>query len=633
MATVLKPAVNNPGHYREYEFAQNLALFEDPGLCLWFQLDSVPGIKDIDALLYHESLGVFVVEVKGVHLGDIQSISFDECVILDREERTNPNLKARNAAIKLREFLSPRVKGQLGGPTPIAAWPLIERRQWDQHWDNPEFTGDYSRRMIFKEDISAGVQVLTFRLQQIKSRPLTSVYRGAFQHSSELLKDIDKAIGAKAVPKPAPSDLDRLAAIERKIAKEAQDEAPPGAGMRLLYRGAPGTGKTFRLLAIGAAHAVARQSVLFVCYNKVLATDIRRLLSFSKSINEPDITFDVYDVYDMLRSHAVSYDIGDHTHDDWAALVVDDLRGRLSTRYDTILIDEAQDLPGWAFDFLDMQTKPSSTVCVGYGAGQELYDVESARESERDHAKIGKDWLVTFASTATKPTLNRNFRNTEPIFKLAQTFYESFGREHDVILQTLARFKAKKSSQQLALPICERKVGSLPQLRRIDESYARAHLEAKFYSVYEDERREAHIATYRDLIKNERAQLTAGQRPIDILILVPGSPYIEWARAALEELPYVDYTDAARRRDVAMAEAMRLCTFHSSRGIEAHKVIVLGIEELVPLAKRAESTPNNLGYIVLSRATIDLTIARPVPKESPVFTFLEDVLTQIQRSS
>jgi hypothetical protein len=402
VATVLKPAVDKPGHYREYEFAQNLALFDDPGLYLWFQLEGVPGVKDIDALLYHEALGVFVVEVKGVHLGDIESISFEECPIVNREERTNPNLKARNACLKLREFLSPRVKGQLGGPTPIAAWPLIERRQWDQYWDNPEFTGDYYRRMIFKEDISAGLQALTFRLQQIKNRPLTSVYRGAFRHSSELLTEIDKAIGAKARPKPAPSDLDRLAAIERRIAKEARDDAPVGEGMRLLYRGAPGTGKTFRLLAIGAAHAVAKQRVLYVCYNKVLAADIRRLLSFSKAINAPDVTFDVYDVYDMLRSHAAGYDIGDHTHDDWAALVVDDLRGRLSTRYDTILVDEAQDLPGWAFDFLDMQTKPSSTVCVGHGAGQSLYDVDDTRESERDHAKLGKEWLIKFSTDAKK---------------------------------------------------------------------------------------------------------------------------------------------------------------------------------------------------------------------------------------
>ncbi len=631
MSHVHKAAINSDGHFREFELAGQLAALDDPELHLWFQLDCVPGVKDIDILAYHEAVGIFVIEVKGVRLNDIEYITYDECVIRNRDERINPNVQARSAMFKLIDFLSPRVNGIRDiGITPSACWPIIERARWDESFDNHELTGDYARRMLFVEDFATGPQSFIKRLRAIKANPI-ALARVAppFSHSPQLLKRILDALRPEARPQPTPSDLERLSKIEGRVAAEAIAEAPIGGATRMLYKGAPGTGKTFCLLQIGAAHAAAGKRALYVCYNKVLAADIRRILQFSPTLNATGRNLEAFDIYDLLSIYASKLNIEDYTHDEWAAEIVSDLSSKKSIRtYDTVLVDEAQDLTGWAFDFIELHTTPYSTLCVGNGVGQELYDSARSESSEGQHAKKGKAWIERFERDATVKILRRNFRNPEPIFKLAQVFYEGFGKDERLVTETLARFKAKKKlADQLELPDCERKGGSLPRLRPIDE--ARANKHEDFPALYIDERRSLNVDKYRALVESEIADLRSDQRPIDILVLAPGMPYIAWAREALKDLPHLDYTDPALRRTIADADTIRLCTYHSCRGIEAHKVIVLGVEELARVAERDPRAARNLGYVVLSRATIDLTITRRSPYKSTVLTFIETVLATI----
>jgi hypothetical protein len=52
----------------EANLARQLAAIEDPRLHLWFALDYVPGVRDIDCVIWHEQVGVFIVEIKAVNL-------------------------------------------------------------------------------------------------------------------------------------------------------------------------------------------------------------------------------------------------------------------------------------------------------------------------------------------------------------------------------------------------------------------------------------------------------------------------------------------------------------------------------------------------------------------------------------
>ncbi len=67
-------------------------------------------------------------------------------------------------------------------------------------------------------------------------------------------------------------------------------------------------------------------------------------------------------------------------------------------KYETVLIDEAQDMKDWALEMLELLSTPNATVCVAAGSGQELYG-QSAR------------WLKNFKQDASrKIPLKRIFR-------------------------------------------------------------------------------------------------------------------------------------------------------------------------------------------------------------------------------
>lgn len=153
---------------------------------------------------------------------------------------------------------------------------------------------------------------------------------------------------------------------------------------------------------------------------------------------------------------------------------------------------------------------------------------------------------------------------------------------------------------------------------------------------FADAQQDLVVREYRRLIQNELESLTEKQRPLDLLILVPneGSNQRKWAVDALGQIgcPFLDYTVEDNRRSIPQEEMIRLCTFHSSRGIEGHRVLVLGFEVVEPLSKKVNVSVNNLGYIVLSRASIDLTLAYRAAMSSQAVTFVRRSLVEIYKS-
>jgi hypothetical protein len=117
-------------------------------------------------------------------------------------------------------------------------------------------------------------------------------------------------------------------------------------------------------------------------------------------------------------------------------------------------------------------------------------------------------------------------------------------------------------------------------------------------------------ATYGDVLKETYTKLENSEKPIDILVLVPHSNSQEYRAfvAAIEKLqfPYIDYVVDENRRDIAGTSMVRLCTFHSARGLEGHRVIILGFQSI----KKDPDTEValNLGYITLSRSLFETTI-------------------------
>ena len=132
--------------------------------------------------------------------------------------------------------------------------------------------------------------------------------------------------------------------------------------------------------------------------------------------------------------------------------------------------------------------------------------------------------------------------------------------------------------------------------------------------------------------------------PGDLAILVP-KPHAHQQRGnsgdylgqrvieALELVgcPYIDQVDNDARRSLRPEGAVRLVTYHSSRGVEASRVLILGFEELGrsmggPLARQ-----RNLAYVTLTRAKFGCRVAVSAARTGPHLDFVQAAAGAVRR--
>jgi len=602
----------------EKNLALQLTNFSDDKLHLWFGIEFVPGVRDNDILLCHENVGFFIIEVKAVPITAIEKFGWESYKIKGRREDHPPQRQADEAMNSLRNFLSPQMpERKLPFMVATACFPLISRIEWNGWWDDERVVGDYAERLIFREDFESGIGALCDRLMFIrKNPPVKQGSRYDYSHRAEELDAVRMALDVSAKRKPAPSDLERLKAIENRVARETLDEARPGESQRILYYGYPGTGKTFRLLELGVAHAIAGYKTLYVCFNKVLAADIQRLLSYSEKLRIEPGLFTQQDVFAFASSHSSVKATG-MSHDEWGEKVLSVLKAKAKelVKYDAILIDEAQDIKDWALQMLQLFVKPDTTICVATGRGQEFYGQAS-------------EWLKNFEKSAKKRELRRNFRNTAPVGHLAHIFFEAFPKSEAI--ESIARKLTGTSEENKQGLLFERDEGKSPSLLYINHEIQEDDDNGETISASYLERL---IQEYSRIIKFNLEQLRQNERLLDLLILVPKDKCLEAgvARKALEELNvrFVDYTKDDFRRHIAQPEMVRLCTFHSSRGIEGRRVLVFGIESLESLSQEVDVKPQSLGYVVLSRSVFECIVCVKPDTSAREVRFLEESLKRL----
>jgi hypothetical protein len=522
-----------PRKLGERKLATQLRASDDPLLHIWTGLNFIPGVKDNDLLLWHERVGVFIIEIKAVPIGLITRFGWNECEIEDRPTDGGPVEQAHQAMFSLKKFLNSR---RLYPYTvSAAAWPEIRRSEWNEHWDDPRVCGSYAESMFFQEDFYSGSKALVERLEYIRKHP----NRGegsevVFKHKPEDLENLRKALDVSARPRPTESDNDRLKIIENAVTKQERDRVPPRQGKQWLYTGKAGTGKTFRLLRVGFWHATHGCNVLYLCFNKVLAADVQRTLNFSERLGLSEGSIDARDVFDVLQRF-IRDPIDAQGHEEWAKAVVELMKEQSSAlrKYDTILMDEAQDLHSWAFEMAYLHAAPNATILVASGKGQEMYGEEASE-------------LNAFRKTAKEYECRRCFRNTEQISKFAMLFSDADGDLSKI--PSLAKIMSVSREQSLLQ--FERPGGSLPSLICMDDrEIDQIPEDSQAYGMLLDE---ARARQYKELIEHEIRSLREGQRPMDLLILVPseGSDERKWTLDALNllEVNFLDYTHDDNRR-------------------------------------------------------------------------------------
>ena len=219
------------------------------------------------------------------------------------------------------------------------------------------------------------------------------------------------------------------------------------------------------------------------------------------------------------------------------------------------------------------------------------------------------------------------------MFQVSQVFYEAYTRDatQEQIQQALRKFKSASTGGSQKL-LFERKEGQPPVLQYISEDGLEwSEADTVFFA---EELNARYLEEYRLAVQRELEALGAKERPIDLLILVPRAECREHeiAREALRGLGvrFIDYCREDNRRNVAQSTMVRLCTYHSARGLEGMRVLVFGIDGIDNLANAIKVTANNLGYIVLSRSLFECSVLGPPPREKGPVRFLERVLELIQ---
>jgi hypothetical protein len=310
----------------------------------------------------------------------------------------------------------------------------------------------------------------------------------------------------------------------------------------------------------------------------------------------------VYDVFEMASSVARTlrllpveeessegYEEPSEGYHKWGESVVDRLEGdadRSRRIYDTVLIDEAQDFKEWMLRFAEAHAAAEASVFVAETPGFELYGGRA-------------QWLHGFQERAgMKPVcLARSFRNARPTFQLAKVFYDTYPE----------RPRISDAVQRL-----DRDGGYIFDTDRANTPTIRVMTRTK--------RADSHVRTslVKEILRDETAEIARHQGDLlDLMLLVPyrkRSNRTHWALRCIREalcalsVDYIDYTDASARRRVPRPDQVRVCTYHSARGLEARHVVLFGFESLNNISKSVGCSANNIGYVALSRSRFDTTI-------------------------
>lgn len=417
-----------PKHTGELELAKILKGLDYSDLNLWFSLDYIPGVRDIDMYLIEPNIGAFVIEIKAISLEMIESIRYNRWQIKGRNPDHGPIYQAYAGFEGLRNYFNSKVS-RVPYTVASACFPKISREKWNEALSETEFCGEFSNRLIFREDIESGAETFRDRLLYIFKKP--PIRAGLEKKDSqtgyvteEQIRKIVRALDPDARPKPTPTDLERLRIIERGVTDNVIKKYPPEIQHFVHFTGYPGTGKTFRLLQIIFSHVYVQKNALYICYNKTLSADISRLLKFSDKLAIVTHYPTVMDIFELAAHDfevaGLAYSKADY--DIWLDLVVSELKSHKERlrQYDVIVVDEAQELNKAEADLMQLHLAPGGSLFFALGQGQEIFNKEKFTASSAMK-------VFTELDSGIKPeksNFRRNFRNTRKVYLIAHAFYE-----------------------------------------------------------------------------------------------------------------------------------------------------------------------------------------------------------------
>lgn len=617
------------GHHGEFVVGQTLKTFSNPGLELWFDVNYIPGVTDLDLILLDNQVGLYLIEIKSMKIDAIQEFTMAEFTLNVNQRKSHPKSQLLTGSIKLRDHLKrfPKLKDRANSPFLQATvlWSEITRRDWKRRFTEPGVIA-FEEMCLFKDDLESYSKLVS-GLQRLWDKPIlgTSVpHHARCEHGDmdAFKKAIAPAKHQIEISKSMKEELSRPVKGSKKIA----DKYALGKSHKVSLQGAPGTGKTTILREIGLKNLAAGARVLHVCFNKVLAADQKREYQMMRKKVDDYGFIDVFDIWEMYKELGHSAGIkGESQVLDNVKTYLEGEEGNTFVKYDVILIDESQDLRDDFFRVVELIARPNAAWFIAYGKGQETNNFAE----DQTHPS---PWLQDYLAKSDVNHLKRSFRNSTKAFLLAQSFWEKFpnlegAREWLKEKFTQSSTPGIQFELDLALPQTKNdfKIEVLPSGTR-----RRVFIKNIVLGAIEDARR---ANRGEDLLVAVLApsskKLGESEEPIQ-------SAY-EMVREVLEEvssefnLDFHDLVPKESRREVPKIGAIRLVTLQGIRGLSASHVLIFDLMQLEKWVKRVGGSIKppliNLTYIALSRSKASTVVVIDDADNSDVEPFLMNTLT------
>ncbi|SDH02917.1 DEAD/DEAH box helicase [Propionivibrio dicarboxylicus] len=574
---------------------------------VWINVPVGPKQFRPDFVVLHPGRGILALEVKDWKLPTIQGMDrFSAQLLTDRGLTTvaNPLEQARSYAISIKELLerdpllvqqeSGRYHGHLLLPWGFGAvLTNITRKQFEAAQLDQAIPGD---RVICQDEMTETVEAEAiqqrlwgmFQYNFGRVLSLARVDRVRWHLFPEIRIEQGHLFDPATAEAPDPSqsiakvlpDVVKIMDLEQeKVARNL------GEGHRIIH-GVAGSGKTL-LLAYRCLHLNKQnlsKPILVLCFNKTLAAKLREMLTEKGAGDSVHVRHfhgwcrDMCTLYqlDLAKDNRPVYE------KQVEAVITGAEKGRLPrAQYAAVLIDEGHDFePEWFKLLVQMIDPETNSLLLLYDDAQNIYGKNKRRTTS--WASLGIE------AKGRSTILKVNYRNTVEALNFSYQFLSEYIDENS-------------GTEEIPFihPEFGGRNGQMPEIRRLQGAAQEVD----------------HIAAWLKKRANDGIPFR------DMAIIARFKTQLERLHLALAKMDIpIEPPDLASR-----ADAIRLLTMHSSKGLEFNSVVIPDLG-CMPYAKVPAHEEARLLYVALTRSTERLLVT--YHSDSPFTQKIEHLKTQ-----